>query len=397
MSNRSIVILLGALIGLSPLAIDMYLPSMPAIAEELAASPHAVQNTVSIYLVFFALPQLVFGPLADAFGRRLVIFSGLGFFLGGCLLAALAPNIATLLVARAMQGTGSAAFSVTVPALVKDRFSGTEYTRAVGFVMMVMSIAPLVAPVIGGFVFVMGGWRAVFYLLAVLTLVVGSVFFRMVTETLPVASRIPLNIRALLRNYGRLFSDRQCVGLGLGVGGMVAGLMAFIAGSPFVFIELYGVPPQYYGFLFGVNVVTMMALTYLNNYLIRTYDNQRLLTVSVVAVLLASLYLLGLSQMDRPHLGWIILGSALLIGNLGVITANVQVLLLNRFSTIAGATSAMLGTFRFGIGSLGGFAISIFHEPSAGPLLMVMGGCGVFVFIVVMLAGKTPEVDSQTV
>ncbi|GAB1258423.1 Bcr/CflA family multidrug efflux MFS transporter [Aurantivibrio plasticivorans] len=395
MSNRSLVILLGALIGLSPLAIDMYLPSMPAIADDLTASSESVQNTVSIYLVFFAIPQLFFGPMADAFGRRLVIFSGMLFFLAGCLLAAVAPNIETLLLARALQGTGSAAFSVTVPALVKDKFNGDEYTRAVGFVMMVMSIAPLVAPIVGGFVFIAGGWRSNFYLLAVLAVVCGVFFFRMVEESLPDERRVPLNIEKLLKNYGRLISDRHCLGLCLGIGGMVAGLMAFIAGSPFVLIELYGVPEQYYGFLFGINVLVMMLMTYLNNRLIHLFDNQKLLWGCTALIFVASVYLLAIAQMDRPAVWMIMLGSALFIGNLGMFSANTQVILLSRFAQTSGAAAALMGAFRFGVGSLGGFAIGRFHASSAAPLLMVMGVCGLFICAVVAFAGKKPIESSS--
>ncbi|MEX1033589.1 MAG: Bcr/CflA family multidrug efflux MFS transporter [Cellvibrionaceae bacterium] len=388
-----LIILLGSLIGLTPLAISMYLPSMPTIVEEISASPQAVQWTVSIYLIFFAVPQLFFGPLSDALGRRYTIFCGLAFFFSGSILCALAPNIEILLIARALQGTGSAAISVTVPALVKDRFEGPEYTRTVGFVMMVMSVAPLVAPILGGFVFTLGGWRSIFYVLAAIALVSTVVISVAVAESLPGEKRMPLQVSRLLHNYRILFTDRHALGLGVCVGAMVAGLMAFIAGSPFVFIEVYGVAPEYYGFLFGVNVLAMMSLTYANNRLIRYYPNHTLLRGCVVLVVVVSCYLAIISGFKSPPLWAVVLGSLLYIGNLGMLTANIQVILLSRFSHMAGATSAMLGSLRFGVGALGGVAISIFHGQSSAPLTGVMAACGLTVLLAFMFAGSAPAAE----
>lgn len=388
--TSSLIILLGCLIGLTPLAIDMYLPSMPAIAAELQASPQAVQWTVSIYMLFFALPQLFFGPLSDAMGRRFAIFCGLGLFLAGSVLCALAPSIEILLLARALQGTGSAAISVTVPALVKDRFSGPEYTRTVGFIMMVMAVAPLVAPIAGGVIFAVGGWRSIFWVLLAIAAISTLVFARAVAESLPHERRSALNLRRLSRNYRILFTDRHAVGLGLCVGSMVAGLMAFIAGSPFVFIEVYGVAPEYYGFLFGINVLAMMILTYVNNRLIHLYNNAKLLMGCVCLVVIASFYLAVLTGIQSPPLWMVLLGSVLFIANLGMLTANIQVILLSRFSQIAGATSAMLGSLRFGVGSLGAVAVSAFHAQSSAPLTGVMAACGFAVLLCFLIAGRQP-------
>lgn len=395
MPARLLIILLGCLIGLTPLAINMYLPSMPSIAAEFAATPRAVQWTVSIYLLFFAGPQLFFGPLSDAMGRRFAIFCGLGLFLGGSVLCALAPNIEILLLARALQGAGSAAISVTVPALVKDRFSGPEYTRTVGFIMMVMSVSPLIAPIVGGMLFSLGGWRSVFWTLAGLGVIGTLVFARAVAESLPVEKRRPLNFTQLLGNYRILFGDRHALGLGLCVGFMVAGLMAFIAGSPFVFIEVYAVAPEYYGFLFGINVFAMMLLTYANNRLIHYFSNDVLLRACVAMVVIASVYLATISQLESPPLWMLLLGSVFYIGNLGMLTANIQVILLSRFPQIAGATSAMLGSLRFGVGSLGGIAISVFHEQSSAPLVGVMAACGLAVLLSYLFAGRAPWAEQR--
>lgn len=393
---RYLVILLGCMIGLTPLAIDMYLPSLPTITEELLTSEEAVQSTVSIYLIFFAIPQLFFGPLSDALGRRFAIVCGVVLFLLGSLLCSVAPSIEILLLARALQGIGSAAISVTVPALVKDRFNGEEYTRIVGFIMMVMAIAPLVAPILGGIIFLAGGWRSIFFVQVAVAIVCGLIFFLRVEETHPEAARSPMRLKRLLQNYKTLFSDRHALALGICVGAMVAGLMAFITASPFVYIKHFGVAEAHYGFLFGANVLGMMAITFLNNQLISRFNNDRLLGAAVASVSLASVYLLVISFVPAPTLMMVIIGTLLFIANLGMLTANIQVILLSRFSHMAGATSAMIGALRFGVGSFGGISVSLLHEPSAFPLTIVMAGCGGLVLLAWLAAGRNPGPASRT-
>ncbi|MGI1679800.1 MAG: Bcr/CflA family efflux MFS transporter [Cellvibrionaceae bacterium] len=390
--STTFILLLGFLVGLSPFAIDMYLSSFLAIEADLLASQHAVESSVGVYLIFFAIPQLFFGPLSDAYGRRFAIFCGLGCYILGALLCATAQSIEVFLLARALQGTGSAAISVTVPTIVKDRFSGAVYTRTVGFIMMVMSIAPLIAPMAGTVVFYFGGWRSIFYVLVVLSVICALLFNLIISESSHVASRTPLNLKNLFKNYSTLFSDRYCLGLAMSVGFMLSGLMAFITGSPFLFMDDYGISQFSYSILFGVNVAAMMIFTYVNNRLIHSVSNENLLRAAVIAVVVASVYLLGLGiweSMGNPvSLMAIIIGCVLYIANLGMITANIQVILISRFSYISGATSAVVGTIRFGIGSLGGFAYSYLSVAYGLSLSAVMALCGFCVLLSYLFAGK---------
>jgi len=388
--KRLFVVLLGFLAGLSPLAIDTYLPSLPAIARDLSAPPATVQLTVSVYLAFFGIPQLFFGPLSDAFGRRRVVLFGLGLYSLGALLCALAPNIGVLLAARALQATGSAATAVTLPALVKDRFSGADYTSTMGFIMMVMAMAPLVAPILGGGILAISGWRGIFFTLVVVALVCALLFRRLIPESLHSQHRVPFNWRQLMTNYGRLLSDRHCVALIFTGGFLFAALMAFITSSPFVYIEIYGVKPEYFGFLFGINVLGMMALTYLNNRLVYRFRNESLLAVSVGTVVTASIGMFILSAMEQPPLAAIIVVCAFFLANLGVTSANVMAILMTRFAAISGATAATVGTLRFGLAAVVGAVVSLLPAESSRPLTLVMGTCGLLVLLSFIVAGKTP-------
>lgn len=393
--QRSFILLLGLLVGLSPLAIDMYLPSMPSIARDLATSPSAVQMTVSVYLFFYAVPQLFFGPLSDALGRRPVIFFGLALYIGGALLCAIAGNIEVLLAARALQATGSAAVSVVVPALVRDRFSGPDFTSTMGFIMMVMALAPMLAPLMGGAIYTFGGWRGIFAVMVAIGLLATVLFQLRIQETLPAQQRHRWNFSRTLANYRVLLGDRHCLFLALCASLTFAGLMSFITASPFVYIEYYGVSPQLYGVLFGVNIVGTLSLTWLSNRLVYRLSSVTLLKMSVSLVLAASLVLVLLSLSEQPPLYCIVIGCALFIANMGTLTSNVMGILMARFSHISGSTSAVVGSLRFGVAAVAGAIVSLWHTPDSTALTTVMAACGFLVGICFLMAGPHPEIRAS--
>ncbi len=385
--SRGFILLLGFLIGLTPLAIDMYLPALPGIGRELEADPEWVQNSVSIYLAFFAVTQLVFGPISDTIGRRPTIFGGLLLFLIGSLLCATAQNIGVLLFARALQGAAAAAISVSVPALVKDRFSGAVYTSTMGFIMIVMSVAPLIAPIIGGFIIGVANWRWIFYLLLITTALCLALFLRFIPETLPADQRQPLALGHVLRNYWRLCCNRQSLCLVLCAGFVVGGLMTYITTSPHILIEYYGVPKQYYGFFFAINVLVMTGVTYLSNRLVHHYGNVILLRVFMFTIFSASCLLLTLSRFETPSFLLLNVAVALFVANLGAVTSNVQTVVFSQFPSLVGAASAFVGFFRFGVGALAGAVASSLYDGTSAPLTVVMGGCGLLCVTAFLFSG----------
>ncbi|GGO82366.1 Bcr/CflA family drug resistance efflux transporter [Marinobacterium nitratireducens] len=379
-TEKAFIPILGLLIGLTPLAIDMYLPSMPAIAAGLGASAEAVQQTLTVFLIAFSLPQLLFGPLSDALGRRPVIMLGLVLFVGGSLLCAMAPGIGWLLAARAVQAAGAAAIAVSVPALVKDRYSNEAFARTMSFIMMVMAVAPLLAPLLGGLVLNFGSWRLVFGTLTLIAVIGLLLFCGSIPETLQRQKRTPLRIRPQLRNYRQLLCDRHAFCHMLSAGFMFAGMMAFVAASPFVYIELYAVPAQYYGLLFGLNVLTLMSLSMLANRFI-TLGSRRILTIAFGLIALVVVLLLSLSLLSRPPLAALVIASMLFIGTYGVISAHTLSVVMNRFPAISGSVSALGGTLRFGTGSFGGAAVGLLHDDSASAMTLAMAACGILALL----------------
>lgn len=392
-TDKAFIIILGLLIGLSPLAIDMYLPSMPAIASGLDASTEAVQQSLTVFLIGFSLPQLIFGPLSDAMGRRFVIITGVLLFILGSILCALAADIHWLLMARALQAAGAAAMAVTVPALVRDRFEGSDFARTMSVIMMVMAVAPLIAPMLGALVLLVGGWRLIFWVLALIA-VAGMILFHLkVDETLPAQQRVPLRPAVLLHNYGSLLRDRHALAHMLSAGFMFAGMMAFVAASPFVYIELFGVAEQYYGLLFSLNIIALMALTTLANRFTHL-SSKRVLQLTFLLIGLVCVLLTVLSTLSQPPLALIVLACVLFVGTYGIISAHTLSEVMNRFAKISGSTSALGGSLRFGVGSFGGAAVGFFHDGSALPMTSVMAVCGILAIMSFLAAGQ-PALDAK--
>ena len=303
-----LLLTLGLTAGLTPLAIDLYLPSIPAIATDLGSSVELVQLSVTLYLAVFALAQIVLGPLSDVLGRRATVLGGAGIFLAANLGCILAPDLAWLLGARAVQALGGAAVAVTIPALVRDLFGKDDYARVMGMVMMVMAAAPLLAPTLGSAILVFAHWRWVFVALAVLALTAGLLFAALVPETLPVGRRHSFGLGRILGNYGTLMGHRAGLGYLLTVSFSFAGMIVFVTTSPYVYISLHGVPPQWFGVLFGANILAAMGLSTINTRVIPRLGSDRMLALGMRLQGGAALFMLGLGGLGPPGLGPTALG-----------------------------------------------------------------------------------------
>lgn len=383
-----IMIVLGLLMGLPPIATDLYLPAMPSIAEVLQTGPEAVQQTLTLYLLFFAVFQLLFGPLSDARGRRLVMLTGLAVFCLASLLCALASNIHALIAFRGLQGVGAAAIVVTVPAVVRDQVSGSAFSRVLGFIMMVMALAPLVAPLLGSFILLLAGWRMIFVILAGVASIVALLYLLNVGETLPPSKRVAFDTHSVGRNYLSVLSDRHAVCYMLCSALAVSAMFGFLAASPFVYIEFYGVSEQGYGVLFAVNILLMIVMTSISNRLVTRHGPRRMLGMAMGMILLSSVLMLLITALSEPSLPLVVVAIMLFIGTAGVINANAMALVLSRLGHISGSASAVAGSLRFGLGAIAPLAVGLLFDGTPVALAMVMAGCGfaaVASFVVALL------------
>lgn len=371
----SLLLLLASLAGLTPLAIDMYLPSLPTIAEDLGVPVSQAQLTISVYLAGFALGQLFYGPLADATGRKPVMLGGLALFTLASLGCAFANSIETLMTFRLLQALGGAAGSVVLNALLRDMFERDMFARVMSMVILVMTLAPLVAPIIGGYLLLVGHWHSIFVLLAVIGALVSVALALRIPETLKPEHRQSFRIWPVLQNYSRVLRHRAALGY-IGCGGLTtAAMFAFISGSPLVYIELYGVAPERYGLLFALNIVLMMVLTFANSRLVKHLGSDRLLKTGLILAAVAAMALLFFGITGIGGLWGLVPAIMLLIAQISLVGANSMAGLLSHFPESAGTASALAGTVRFGLGALATFAVNASHALSALPMTLVMSLC----------------------
>jgi DHA1 family bicyclomycin/chloramphenicol resistance-like MFS transporter len=367
-----LVLVLGALIALGPLTIDMYLPAFPALAGELGASDSQTQLTLTGMLAGLALGQLLIGPLSDAFGRKRPLVLGLLTHAAASLLAALAPSISVLAGVRVLQGLAGAAISVVAMAIVRDLFSGYAVARLMSRLMLVIGLAPILAPSIGGLILRWTSWRGIFAVLAVIAVGLTAVAVLGVRETLEPDRRRPANLAATLRTYRGLLADGSFVALVLIGGLMMSAVFAYVSGSSFVLQDGYAMDEQTFGLVFGANAVGLTIASQLNPVLIRTLGVVNVLTgaVMVAAAAASALVVVGLTGFGG--LPGVLLPLAVVVAAAGLSLPNTPALALTRHGESAGTAAAMLGSVQFGIGAAVAPLVGAFGSTSALPMGLVM-------------------------
>ncbi|WUR62939.1 multidrug effflux MFS transporter [Micromonospora chokoriensis] len=386
MTNRQrvqLVLVLGALIAIGPLTIDMYLPALPAITAGLQTTETAVQLTLTGTLVGLALGQLLIGPLSDVVGRRIPLLAGLAAHIVASVLCVFAPNIEVLGTLRVLQGLGVAAATVVATAVVRDLFSGASFARIFSRLMLVMGLAPILAPTLGSGLLRWTEWRGVFAALAVLGALLIVVAALQLQETLPVARRRHGGVAATLRDYRGLFNDRAFVGLVLVAGLAMAALFAYVSGSSFVLQREYGLDEQEFGVAFGAGAVGLIAATQFNVRLLRRYTPQQILVSALIAGTAAGLLLVLFAATGFGGLGTLLAALWLVLAAAGLALPNAPALAMSRHSEAAGTAAALLGAVQFGIGALSAPLAGLFGTGSV-PMAIVIAG-GMAAALVVML------------
>ncbi|HEP1896653.1 MAG: Bcr/CflA family multidrug efflux MFS transporter [Kluyvera cryocrescens] len=373
-SSLSIVFILGLLAMLMPLSIDMYLPALPVISAQFGVPAGSAQMTLSTYILGFAVGQLLYGPMADSLGRKPVILGGTLIFATAAAACALAPTIDYLIVTRFFHGLAAAAASVVINALMRDIYPKEEFSRMMSFVMLVTTIAPLVAPIVGGAVLVWFSWHAIFWILAVAALLASAMVYFFIDETLAVEKRQPFHLRTTLGNFASLFRHKRVLSYMLASGFSFAAMFSFLSAGPFVYIELNHVSPQHFGYYFALNIVFLFVMTTINSRFVRRMGALWMFRAGLTIQFVMALWMVACALLDVGF--WsLVLGIAVFIGCVSMVSSNAMAVILDEFPHMAGTASSLAGTFRFGIGAIVGALLSMATFTTAWPMLISIALC----------------------
>ncbi|WP_233161448.1 MULTISPECIES: Bcr/CflA family multidrug efflux MFS transporter [unclassified Achromobacter] len=369
------LILMGALTAIGPFSIDLYLPAFPAIAAGLQVSQGDVERTMAAYLVGLAGAQIFYGPLADRYGRKPPLLVGLAIYVVASLGCALSSDIASLTAWRAAQALGGAAGIVIPRAVIRDHYETQEAARAMSLLLLIMGLAPILAPLIGGQLLLITGWRGVFGLMLATGVILMAAILLNMRESLPPERVVPLNWRTIASNYNALVRHRGFMAHSLAGGFGQAGMFAYIVGSPRVFIDIYHVDPQHYGLLFGLNAMGLILGSQVSARLLRRLTPQTLQRRALRTLALASLAALLITLA-----GWMTLPllMACLIGYMssqGFVNPNSAALALSDQRKRLGAASALMGTLQLSCGALAGLFVSLWQSDTPLPLTTVLAVC----------------------
>jgi DHA1 family bicyclomycin/chloramphenicol resistance-like MFS transporter len=386
------IVVLGLLVALGPLTIDMYLPALPRIADELSVSSSVVQLTLTGTLAGLALGQLIIGPLSDSLGRRRPLMAGIVLHMVASLCCLFAPNIATLGVARGLQGVGAAAAMVVAIAIVGDLFADSVAATVMSRLMLVLGVAPVIAPSLGAAVLLHASWHWVFAVLVVLAGLLLLLAALALPETLPAEHRRPLKVRGIIATYGELLSDVKFVILVL-VGALgMSGLFAYIAGASFVLQGTYGLDQQAFALVFGAGAVALIGATQFNVVLLKRFTPQTIVVWALAASALTGVVFVGLAGADVDGLAAFLVPVWLILAAMGFVIPNAPAVALGRHPDAAGTAAALLGAAQFGLGAAVAPLVGVLGNGEFALALVMTAGVVVALFAL-LLAGVTGSAD----
>lgn len=345
-ASLSFVIILSALMAFTSLSTDIYLPAMPVMAKDLHGD---AELTITGFLIGFCIAQLIWGPLSDHFGRRKPLFIGMALFIIGSVGCALSQEISQIVFWRVFQALGACTGPMLARAMIRDLFSRTRAAQMLSTLMIIMAIAPIAGPLLGGQMIKITSWHAIFWLLGTIGIVMLISLFWL-PETLPEDRRVKASLPGAFRNYRTLLSNTQFMRFTLCLMFYYVAAYAFITGSPFVYITYFGVEPQHYGWLFALNIVGLMGMSMVNRRLVQRYSLEALLKVATLAAACAALFLALVTRLEIGGLILILAAIFVFFSMNGIIAATSTAAALDAVPHVAGSASALMGSLQYGSG-----------------------------------------------
>ncbi|UQZ74389.1 Bcr/CflA family drug resistance efflux transporter [Niallia circulans] len=389
-----IAFLLGSLSLLGPFTIDTYLPAFPTIVEEFHTNASLVQVSLTTCLLGLAFGQLIIGPMSDVQGRRKPLLTFLGLYLLSSLICAIAPNIYMLIGARFIQGFAAAGGLVISRAVVRDLYSGRELTKFFATLMLIGNLGPIVAPIIGGAILSFASWKVVFLVLTCVGIILTLVVAFKLEETLPVEKRVPSNIKKVVSNFGSLLKDREFAGYAFTQGFTTAGIFAYVSGISFVYQNIYGVSPQVFSLLFGLNGIGLIIGTQIVGRLSRF--SEKTFLKSGLALSMSASILLVIAILVHAPLVAVAIPIFLFVTSISIIGTSSFSLAMETKGHMAGSASALLGLLPFLLGSLTAPLVGIGGEHTAVPMGVIIFASSLLAFLSYYILVRKSAVKMNT-
>ncbi|MRS91108.1 Bcr/CflA family efflux MFS transporter [Enterobacteriaceae bacterium RIT714] len=357
-TGLTLVLILSALMAITSLSTDIYLPAMPVMANDLQGD---AELTITGFLIGFCIAQLIWGPISDHFGRRIPLFIGMVLFVIGSVGCALSADIVQIVFWRVFQALGACTGPMLARAMIRDLFSRTRAAQMLSTLMIIMAIAPIAGPLVGGQMIKITSWHAIFWLLAIIGAFMLMALFWL-PETLAEDKRVKASLSGAFSHYFILLKNRSFMRFTLCLTFYYVAAYAFITGSPFVYITYFGVDPQHYGWLFAVNIVGLMAVSMVNRRLVHRYPLESLLKFAVLVATLAAAVLAVATGLGFGGIGLIVGAVFIFFSMNGIIAATSTACALDAVPNAAGSASALMGSLQYGSGIISSLLLALLSD-----------------------------------
>ena len=383
------ILTLGLLSAIGPFSIDMYLPSFKDIAVSMDTSISRVTLSLSSYFIGVSLGQLVYGPLLDRFGRKIPLYIGMFLYLGTSIYCTFIIDVDSLIIARFFQALGGCAGMVSARALVRDIFPVEENAKIFSSLMLVIAVSPIIAPSLGSYISSVFGWEAIFISLAIIASFILLAMYFWLPEGNPPNTELSLMPKPILKEYLSVVKVPKFYTFAFTGALAASGLYSYIAGSPYLFMEVYGVSEKQYGWIFAIIAVGLIIASQINNLMLRRFSSERIIFVTLICQVTTGVLLFVLSYLDLLNLYTTIALIWIYLATQGFVFPNTSALALSPFSKNAGTASALMGAVQLGIGALATAMVSALSNNTALPMTGVMLLCGSSAFLMFLIGSKS--------
>lgn len=390
LSRRRIGAILGCLAALGPLSIDAYLPAMPAIAADFGTDQGAVQLSLMAFFLGLTLGQLVYGPLSDRHGRKPPTYAGLALFVAASVACGVAPTPSVLLAARFCQGLGGSIGMVISIAVVRDLYSGHAAASLMALIVMVLGVAPVVAPLIGSLAVMLAGWPLIFFFLAASGAVVLAAVSLGLPETRQPEQRRPGGAATVAARYGSLLVNRRFLPFVASLAVAQGGFFAFISASPEVFVGHFGLSPVSYSLLFALDAAALMLVSRFNVNLLRRFCFRKVVRAALAVYATTALLLAGAVLAGAAPLVPVAVATLVVVASMGAILPTLNIMAMESFGAMAGSAAALIGACQFGGGALASGLVGSLSDGTPAPMAVTIAVCGVASLLIALFAFPAP-------